>query len=187
MHSALSIFRSPRWSPYAVGILIGVLSWITFAFMGKALGTSTSMVTIAGTIERVIMPEHVAGNDYLVRTIGTAESPKPFLGWQMMLVIFIAVGAFIAARLGGERFTENVPPTWSRRFGPSVPMRMVAAFLGGIVLIFGARMAGGCTSGHAISGGLQLALSSWVFTAAMFISGIATAMALFRFHRSYRA
>ena len=54
MHRVLSVFRSPRWSPYAVGILIGVLSWITFAFMGKALGTSTSMVTIAGTINEAL-------------------------------------------------------------------------------------------------------------------------------------
>ena len=103
-----------------------------------------------------------------------------------MLVIFVAIGAFIAARLGGERFVETVPDTWRRRFGPSVPLRMLAAFGGGLILIFGARMAGGCTSGHAISGGLQLALSSWVFTGAMFLSGIATAMVLFRFHRSYR-
>jgi hypothetical protein len=58
--------------------------------------------------------------------------------------------------------------------------RFVAAFLGGVIIMFGARMAGGCTSGHGISGSLQLALSSWTFFLTMFASGILTALVLFR-------
>lgn len=57
--------------------------------------------------------------------------------------------------------------------------RYAAAFFGGVILIYGARMAGGCTSGHGISGGLQLAVSSWIFFIAMFASGVVTAFALF--------
>lgn len=173
------IFRSPRWSPYVAGIGIGVLSWITFAWMGKALGTSTSYVNVAGAVEKVVAPGHVAGNEYFTRTLGTAEEPKPVFDWQMALVLMLAVGAFTAARLGRSGYVEHVPQLWSWRFGKSRMRRYAGAFGGGVLLLFGARLAGGCTSGHGISGGLQLALSSWTFLIAMFVAGIATAMLLF--------
>jgi len=55
----------------------------------------------------------------------------------------------------------------------------VGYIVGGMVMLFGARMAGGCTSGHGISGSLQLAASSWTFFMVMFASGVATAWLLF--------
>ena len=58
--------------------------------------------------------------------------------------------------------------------------RYVAAFIGGIIAMYGARLANGCTSGNGISGGLQLALSGWVFLVVMFITGTITAFILFR-------
>lgn len=171
--------KTPRWSPYAVGVALGLLSWVTFAFMGKALGTSTTAVRAAGAAEALVAPAHVASNAYFVKYLGTADAPKPVFEWQFALVVMLAVGALIAARLGGERFRETVPALWAQRFGPSPMKRYVAAFAGGAILLFGARLAGGCTSGHGISGGLQLAVSSWTFTAAMFASGIAVALAMY--------
>ncbi len=44
-----ALLKQPRWSPYWVGAGIGILSWITFLFMDKALGVSTTMVRLAGT------------------------------------------------------------------------------------------------------------------------------------------
>ena len=61
---------------------------------------------------------------------------------------------------------------------------MIAAFVGGIIILYGARLAGGCTSGHGISGTLQLAVSSWVFFISMFGTGIATAALMFRYGKS---
>jgi hypothetical protein len=55
----------------------------------------------------------------------------------------------------------------------------MGAFAGGVILMFGARLAGGCTSGHGISGSLQLALSGWAFFASVFLSGILTAFLIF--------
>jgi uncharacterized membrane protein YedE/YeeE len=72
-----------------------------------------------------------------------------------------------------------VPALWQWRFGPSRIRRYGMAFLGGVLLLFGARLADGCTSGHSISGGMQFAVSSWVFTAALFATGILAAFALF--------
>jgi uncharacterized membrane protein YedE/YeeE len=175
----MNILTKPRWSPYAVGVAIGVLSWITFAAMGKALGTSTTAVRAAGAVERLAAPGHVEQNAYFAKYLGTAADPKPVFEWQFALVLLMPVGALLAARLAGSRFREHVPALWSWRFGPSRPLRWAAAFLGGVVLLFGARLAGGCTSGHGISGGLQLAVSSWVFFGSMFASGVAAAMLMY--------
>ena len=148
---------------------------ITFAVMDKALGASTTMLRAVGAAERAIAPEHVVGNAYLTKYLGTADAAKPVFEWQFALVIALAVGAFVAARLSGTRRGTSVPALWRRRFGESRALRYAAAFAGGAVMLFGARLAGGCTSGHGISGGLQFATSSWVFMAAMFAGGVATA------------
>lgn len=169
----------PRWSPYAVGASLGVLSWITFAFMGKALGASTTAVRAAGAVERVVAKKHAESNPYIAKYLGAGESLMPVFDWQFVLVIALAIGAFIAARLAHSSLKEHVPALWSSRFGSSRALRYSAAFLGGIILIIGARMAGGCTSGHGISGGLQLSTSAYVFMAAMFLGGVPTALLLY--------
>lgn len=169
----------PRWSPYVVGAGIGILSWITFAWMGKALGTSTTMVHTAAAIEGLFSQDHVYNTAYLAKYAGTAEAPKPLFEWQFALVVMMIIGAFLAARLARSKFREHVPALWEWRFGKSKTWRYLAAFAGGVVVLFGARLAGGCTSGHGISGGLQLAVSSWTFFIAMFIAGVATAFILY--------
>ncbi|MCA9279282.1 MAG: YeeE/YedE family protein [Phycisphaeraceae bacterium] len=169
----------PRWSPYAVGASIGVLSWITFVFMGKALGASTTAVRAAGAVERVVAKDHAENSAYIAKYLGSGETLKPVFDWQFMLVIALAIGAFIAARLAHASLKEHVPAIWTSRFGSSRGLRYGAAFLGGIILIIGARMAGGCTSGHGISGGLQLSTSAYVFMAAMFLGGVPTALLLY--------
>lgn len=168
-----------RWSPYVVGAGIGVLSWLTFLTMDKALGTSSSFVHVAGLFGWLVDQGWVVGesaNPYMLKEI----NPKtPLLDWQAFLVIGLAGGALLASRLSGDRSCERVPGLWAWRFGKSVPLRYGAAFLAGVVMMFGARLAGGCTSGHGISGGLQLAVSSWVFFLACFAGGILAAFTLF--------
>ncbi|BCS32972.1 hypothetical protein TBR22_A21960 [Luteitalea sp. TBR-22] len=165
-----------RWSPYAAGAGIGVLSWITFWLMGEALGTSTSLAGAAGIVEAAVSPAHVRETAYLSALVVA----KPPVDWQMALDLLLPVGAFLAWRLGGGESVPSMPEHWRRRFGPSRVRRDVAAFLGGALMVFGARLAGGCTSGHCISGGLQLAVSSFVFTAVLFVAGIVTTTALYR-------
>lgn len=94
-----------------------------------------------------------------------------------MLGVF--VGALVSSRLSGDHSPEIVPALWRWRFGGSPGKRLVVAFLAGGVMMFGARMAQGCTSGHGISGSLQLAASSWVFSAVFFGVATATAFALY--------
>jgi uncharacterized membrane protein YedE/YeeE len=69
---------------------------------------------------------------------------------------------------------------WIARFGDSIALRAVIAFGGGILMAFGARLAGGCTSGHGISGTLQLNMASWIAVVCFFVGGIAVAMLLFK-------
>ncbi|QNN22542.1 YeeE/YedE family protein [Planctomycetales bacterium ZRK34] len=167
--------RQARWSPYVVGAGLGVLSWITFGLMDKALGTSTSFVNLAGLIESFFAPQHVEQNAYLAKHM----VDKPAINWQMMLVIGLGLGALISAKLGRSGIKEHVPDLWAWRFGPSRAVRYFGAFAGGVAILFGARLAGGCTSGHGISGSLQLAVGSWTFFACFFGAGIATALALY--------
>jgi uncharacterized membrane protein YedE/YeeE len=94
-------------------------------------------------------------------------------------VIGIFVGAFISARLSGEFRAEWVPAKWSSTFGNSVFLRWVVSLVGGVVIGIGARWAGGCTSGHGISGTLQLAVSSWLAVICFFVGGIATALLIY--------
>lgn len=183
-----SFLRKARWSPYVVGAGIGVLSWCTFYFMDKALGTSTSFVGAAGAGICAAAPEHCAQNAYYLKEYGIKGGSgaggalfKPIFDWQMALDLALIAGAFLAASLSGTLKKERVPTLWAERFGPSVLKRYAAAFVGGFILIFGARMAGGCTSGHGISGSLQLAVSSWTFFACMFLSGVVVAGLLFGF------
>ncbi|MCB0359737.1 MAG: YeeE/YedE family protein, partial [Bdellovibrionales bacterium] len=165
----------------AVGALIGILSWVTFSLMGKALGTSTTFVHVAAFLEGLISPEHVYQNEYYAKSLQT----KPLLDWQFALVLLMPFGAWLGARLGGEKRVEHVPSLWKARFGSSRGKRYLGAFIGGALVLFGARLAGGCTSGHAISGGLQFAVSSWVFMVALFGVGIPAAMAIYgRSHKS---
>jgi hypothetical protein len=164
--------KKRAWSPYAVGALIGILSWFTFAVVDKPLGVSTTFVRAAGFAESAVVPGHVESNAYFA-------SKGIKVDWQMMLVVGMLFGTFLSAWLSKDLAVEKVPRLWKARFGDSVALRYAMAFIGGLILVFGARLAGGCTSGHGISGSLQLALSGWTFFMAVFAAGVATAFTLY--------
>jgi uncharacterized membrane protein YedE/YeeE len=161
-----------RWSPYVVGAGIGLLSWLTFLLSDKPLACSTSLVRTVGMIEKALRGEKVKARLYY------KEFP-PIVEWGVMLVIGLFLGALVSALLSGSFAITWVPPRWSAHFGSSALVRWVAALLGGILLAFGARWANGCTSGHGISGTLQLTLSSWIAAICFFVGGIIIAFVLY--------
>lgn len=165
--------RMPRWSPYVAGTLIGVLSWIAFLSVDKPIGVSTAVAKTMGMLERVVAPAHVDGNAYF-------QKFKPAVDWEWMLVLGVALGAWLSSRLSGDKPPSELPPLWRQRFGVSKTNRYIMSFYGGVLLMLGARIAGGCTSGHGISGSLQLALSSWIFFLTLFVSGLLTAAIVYR-------
>ncbi|SDB36564.1 hypothetical protein SAMN05660653_01730 [Desulfonatronum thiosulfatophilum] len=167
-------YPGPAWSPYLAGGLIGVLSWLTFYFSGKKIGASSAYAIIAGMLGKLFAPRRVNVLPYF-------QQNKPQVSWSLMLFAGIFIGAFLAAWTGGEITGRWLPPLWEARFGEgALSLRLIAAFFGGVLMAFGARVAGGCTSGHGISGTLQLSVGSWVAVICFFIGGILVAMLLYR-------
>ena len=89
------------------------------------------------------------------------------------------MGALVSSLLSGDFQWQWVPSRWAAAFGTNVPIRLIAALLGGVLLGLGSRWAGGCTSGHGISGTMQLAVSSWISAICFFVGGILMAALLF--------
>ncbi len=168
-----------KWSPYLVGAGIGLLSILTFWLVDKPIGMSTSVAAASGAcMMPVVGMETVQSNTYW------AKKAIPSWNYGMLFLVGSILGATVSSLRGGTFRWEVVPSVWLERFGGSVALRLAASFVGGIVLLYGARLADGCTSGHGISGSLQLAVSSWTFFLVMFVSGLVTAWMLFGFHPS---
>ena len=162
-----------RWSPYAAGIGIGVLSWFAFLLSNRPIGCSTAFARSSGMVERLFRGQKVNEKAYYKQFV-------PSIDWEWMLVIGVFVGAFLSVQLSKTFQIEVVPPLWAQAFGTTSMARILVALIGGVIMGFGARWAGGCTSGHGISGTLQLAVSGWIAAMAFFVGGIAAAMLIFK-------
>ncbi len=171
--------ESKGWSPYLAGALVGVLAiisvYLTTVLLGKSmyLGASTTFVRAAGMLIGSLDPTYVADNAYYVKE-------KVIIDWQFMMIVGIFIGAFIASKMDDSFKLEAVPPEWEARFGGSVTKRAIAAILGGIVMMIGARMADGCPSGHGLSGMMQMSVSSYVALAFFFGIGALVANIIYR-------
>lgn len=163
------------WSPYAAGIVIGLLQVPAFLLIETALGASSSYVTVGGALAGLIDPS-ILSIDYVAKHV--AATAKNW--WQVALVAGVALGAFFSMKLSGAR-RQSVSPVWTRATGSaSRPRRFTLAFGAGFLMLFGARLADGCTSGHGLSGVAQLSVGSSVAVAAMFAGGILAANLLLR-------
>ena len=162
-----------RWHPYTVGIGIGILSWLAFLLSDKTIGCSTAFSHTGGMIERLFRGHKAMQRPYYKQHV-------PAVDWQWMLVLGILIGAFLSAQISGTFELRWVPERWAETFGALPIPRLIVALVGGMLMGIGSRWAGGCTSGHGISGTLQLAISSWLAAICFFAGGIATAMLIFR-------
>jgi len=124
------------WSPYAAGALSGLVSILSVVLADKYLGASTTFVRAAGMMEHLFAPERVSAMEYFIKE-------KPIVDWQMMFVIGIFFGALFAALMFNDFRKQAIPPMWESRFGPGIPRRALFAFAGGVVAMFGARLADG--------------------------------------------
>lgn len=163
---------SGAWSPYLVGTLIGLLSMATFYFSNKPLSASTAYARLAGLIGNLFARSHTENLKFY-------QDTKPKIDWGVTLLFGMLLGAVIAAVSGGEFTAAWVPDLWEQRFGAELAPRLGLAFVGGAIMAYGARLAGGCTSGHGISGALQLSVSSWIVLPCFFVAAVATAHLLY--------
>jgi hypothetical protein len=132
----MMLMERKGWSPYLAGALSGLVSVLSVWFTGNFFGASTTFVRSTGMIEKIFGPERVAKMEYFLK-----EVPK--IDWQWMFVVGILIGSLIASTTSGTFQWKALPDMWERRFGPSRFRRGVVAFLGGLIAMFGARLADG--------------------------------------------
>lgn len=162
-----------EWPWHIGGAILGVVVGLAFV-TGHPVGAATAYERVIGHILRFFAPEYVSGVRHYFM-----EAP-PVAEWQTMFVVGIFLSGIIGRYFVTKGKGEEVPTMWTNAFGDNKRKRYLQAFVGGVFLLFGARLAGGCTSGLFISGTSQLAIAALVFITAVFISGIITAKLLYR-------
>jgi hypothetical protein len=169
----------PILSWKVTGVLVGLVLIAATALV-KPLGVSTQYVVTDAMVLHSTAPAVAESNEYLSK-YGEKEDWGIGYGWMLVLGMFVggSLSSLVTNRFR-NRNNPSVPSMWQSEFGSSSPRRMMHAFTGGVLLLFGARLAGGCTSGHVISGISQLTIGSFVFGIAIFASGIFTAKILYR-------
>lgn len=160
--AAATTATPPRW--ISLGVAFGVLSAVAIALYGP-IGVSGAYSRVIGKALKAVVPGYAAANPYIARfgSLLTTENIE---------VVGLLIGGFLAASFAGRR-APGVEMAHASEH--TIGRRYLDAFIGGFLILFGARLAGGCTSGHIISGITQLALSGIVFAAAVFGAGIITA------------
>ncbi len=160
----------PYANPYLGGVLLGLVLFASYFITGNGLGASGGLSRYAAFIEDLIAPGHVDQVPYLIHMAGGQLNPLD--SWIVMVTTGVLIGGFTSGIIHGRTKLET-------HKGPNISKqtRWLFAFLGGILFTYGARMARGCTSGQALSGGATLSAGSWVVMFAIF--GGAYALAYF--------
>jgi hypothetical protein len=132
-----TIKQEPKgMNPYIGGALTGVVLVLSIVLADKYFGTSTSFVRSAGLLESIFARDHMEQVAYFRDIV-------PKIDWQWMFVVGVFIGGFISAVTSSSFRLKAIPDMWEARFGPDKTRRFVFAFIGGVVIIIGARMAGG--------------------------------------------
>jgi len=176
------------------GLLLGAAFLVAVAFV-KPIGVSTQFVIADGIVwhlfsDTVVQkdPESKSGytspNPYLNKSDGKyAKNVANPVNYSFVFVIAMVVGAFLSSRLGGPSPTASdrrAPEVWRQHFGERPALRYVTVFLAGLLVLFGARLAGGCTSGHMMSGMMQTSLSGYLFAFGAFATAVPTAVLVYK-------
>jgi len=169
-HEAIASLRTPRpyMNPYLAGIGLGLVLLASFVIMGRGLGASGAFSTLVSVGVAKAAPEHAAANSFYSENLAT--DGNPLKDWLLFEVIGVFAGGFLSGVLSGriKRTTEKGPNI-------SVRGRLFFAFLGGGIMGFGAKLARGCTSGQALTGGALLNVGSWAFMMCVFAGAYALA------------
>lgn len=161
--------RNPNrfWNPYVGGVALGLVLLLTLVVMGKGLGASSAGLRVGVWAVRAVAPDHAAGVPAMA---AVSRNGSPLDDWIVLEVLGMAIGGAVAALVSG-RFGREVlrGPT----FGTGG--RIALAVAGGVLMGFAARLARGCTSGQALSGGAVMSVGAWAFMLSVFAGGYAVA------------
>lgn len=158
----------PYLNPYVAGVLLGLVLFASFFITGNGLGASGGIHRLAVSVQNQVAPEHIDRIPYLIAMAGGEKNPLDH--WIVMITIGTVLGGFLSGFFNGRLKVEtNKGPRISNR------KRWLMALIGGVFMGYGARLARGCTSGQALSGGAVLSVGSWAFMFALFAGGYALA------------
>ncbi|MEQ9693589.1 YeeE/YedE thiosulfate transporter family protein [Shimia sp. SDUM112013] len=173
------------------GVLLGFVFFLAVLLV-KPIGVSTQFVILDAIVADTVNPglitqtddgAYTSTNAYLAKSNGKyAKNASNPLNYSFVFVIAMMIGAFLSAKArGGIGADERkLPAVWYANFGDSPMKRYAVAFLGGFVVLYGARLAGGCTSGHMMSGMMQTSLSGYIFAAGAFAAAVPVAMIMYK-------
>ena len=158
----------PYAHPYFGGLVLGIVLFLALLLTGNGLGSSGATSRIDVAVQDLIAPDHVDRTPYLLKMAGGDKNPLD--DWIVPVFFGALLGGFVSGAIHGRLKFETTK-------GPniSVRTRWLVSFLGGVIFLYGARLARGCTSGQALSGGATLAAGSWVIMLSIFASAYALA------------
>lgn len=159
----------PYWNPYVAGFGLGLVLLASFVIMGRGLGASGAFSSLVSAGVQAVAPAHAQSNEFYGEYLGDGTT-NPLMDWLVFEVIGVFAGGFLSGALAG-RLKKSIDR------GPSISdrNRLVFAFLGGGLMGIGAKLARGCTSGQALTGGAMLNVGSWAFMMCVFAGAYALA------------
>jgi uncharacterized membrane protein YedE/YeeE len=183
-----------KWNWLKGGILLGMV-FLLAVILVKPLGVSTQFVIFDGIVmdmfsDNVVIRDdsskhgYTSDNAYLAKSGGKyAKSVGNPVNYGFIMVIAMLVGGFLSSTVQKNKLSakDKQAPEVFRETGKS--NRYMYAFVGGGLTLFGARLAGGCTSGHMMSGMMQTSLSGYLFAFGAFAAGIPIAIYFYRQQR----
>jgi uncharacterized membrane protein YedE/YeeE len=154
----------PFWPPLLAGVVLGLVLLLTFLLSGHGLGASGAVTHVVAGAGLAIAPAATQANSYLGPMVADGNPVGSWITWEVLgMVIGATAAAFMAGRfrvqLDGEKSIGS-------------PLRVTRALIGGALAGFGARVAGGCTSGLGLSGAAVLGVSAFVFLGLFFATGL---------------
>ncbi|HSB65665.1 MAG TPA: YeeE/YedE thiosulfate transporter family protein [Anaerolineales bacterium] len=181
MNQIKAFVTQKTWSPYLAGILLGIVGLLTVLLANTLLGASGAFESIVGLIGKKIAPSLFSNVYWGVEGGRAMPVIRPEITWSVILLVGIFFGGTLAAFSSHTfKFRFNDDAQWKRIIGPQPWKRWVIGFVGAIIVEYGAGIAGGCTSGLAISGGMLFVPAAFLFMAGFMITGVITALIVYR-------
>lgn len=161
----------PYWNPYIAGVALGVVLFLAVLLTGSGLGASGGLNRLLVQVQDWLTPEHVDQVPYLLKMAGGDKNPLD--SWIVFLTLGTVAGGLLSGLLSGRAKLETTKPAHL-----SSQRRWLMAFIGGAIMGYGARLARGCTSGQALSGGAVMSVGSWGIMLMLFAGAYIFAYAL---------
>ena len=160
--------EKPYVHPFLGGTLLGIVLFLAFLLTRNGLGASGGLNRYVVAVEDTLAPAHIDRSPYLLKMAGGYKNSLD--DWSVLVISGAVVGGFVSGLINGRLKVEiNKGPRISNR------TRLLLAFIGGVIFAYGARMARGCTSGQALSGGATLSAGSWALMMCIFAGAYALA------------